>query len=237
MKKVLLITCIAALVLMVATTAMAADNNWRVFLRASTPTYGNYTPAATLGVSTTKTDNFDSGFGGDSVYTAPQSTQACIASLEDPAKGFANNPPLYKTSYKQSFTEGAKTWDLVLWTGSTWGDMGAVRVGIYGNSSYLTTDTFTYTLKVINDPTGTYAAGKTWELTPGMLGTADIPAFTIDFNNGGAISASTDSVAKDVGVRMQFTANAGVVPEPGSMLALGSGLIGMAGFAIRRRRA
>lgn len=250
MKKFLMVVCVIAL-LAVASAAYASDNAWLISIKAVTPASAGGGAAALVGVGTTSdlTASFPASNGG---ATAEQSAgdatnvfhsrhdglrdvdgqEAYEWGLKIGAKGTVPGTTLVNICIWNNATANLGAGgilnqnlayalysgnDLLAWFSS---DLGTVKALAMAGDVGLTEGLWSNTSVLIKNATS-------WSPT-----TANMGFFVQRTVNNGAAYGDLDTY--------RFVAFAPqeviVTPEPGSLMALGSGLIGLAGFAIRRRR-
>jgi len=240
MKKIIVMGLVAILALgfaAVANAAYTADTDWLVYLKASDTVNAN----ATSFNAGSQTGAFDGTGDGKDAAAAPAASGAAIIAGWDLGAG-ANNAG-YSADRRLALTEGGtKTWgDIRLSVGSTYAGaavklIGWNATGSYDLANYLGADAGKgrVQLIVVNDITGTFAANEvlyTWDgLTNGASAT---PMFTKTFNNAQLLKSGYTTLKLVASVDSSVPP---VVPEPGSFVALGSGLVSLVGFSIRRRK-
>ena len=235
MKKLVVILVVA---LMVSGAAYASATNWAVYLQASTTAYGSAATNSTMGVAATASVLY---------YTANTGAQAETA-IYLPNQTPLKDPQFYKTE-KRVAPVYPQTWDIRLWCGTSYPST-TIRVSWWIPAAALSlpggAGGMDYKLVVVSDPTGQLTVGEEiFKLsvpsggTELWGGTQAIPMghFDLSTTGGGkSLLMSPDSAAIASGLQLQFIATP-PIPEPSGLLALASGMVGLAGFAWRRRRA
>jgi len=211
MKKLFVLAMVMGLVLAMAGAA-SATYLWGTVACTSTTTYTNYGASTTFG-QFSPTGTNPQGF---------DNTKAWTAILTEPLSG--SQATVWQ---KQYLATSPDAWIIQVWAGENWaGSTLAFRLWSSGTAS---TDQVRR-LKVLYDATGTYTAGT-------------ILANNIAFATGKSATAPlVNIVLPAFKTAAPKSANSGIylsfetVPEPGSMVAMLSGLVGLAGYAIRRRK-
>jgi len=219
MKKLIVLGIVATMVMGFAVVAQAAyDTDWVINIKAATDAAG------TAAASTT-------GLRARGIYTDPKAAEDTVA----PPAGAAPIVFVYSTigadnlvnDFRGSFTGTEKVWNLTV---------GNARYGTAPETVYLfgwnpaNTSVVTY-----NDflPLGSETI-TLYNAPGGVRGTVAWSVSGLVNGNGGSADANTwKSGPIAMGSQYQLVVT---VPEPGSMLAMLSGLVGLAGFAIRRKR-
>jgi len=230
-KTVMVVVFLAALLLSVACMAMATETNWLLLMRASSPAYTYGGIILLAGTSTSSIDGKDSG----DVALFFNSTCA-NAGIYRP--DFPDVPPIYRSDKRAPIVAPeTKSWDILVGRGSYfpgtavrfawWAPTGTNDpVGTIGGVPYI------YKIEVVRDPTGEHSS-FVWTSNDPTGGTSVAPLGFIDWQNAPMVADKNAMIKR--GIMLRFTA--APIPEPGSMLVLASGLTGLVGFAVRRRRA
>ncbi|MEN6520984.1 MAG: PEP-CTERM sorting domain-containing protein [Armatimonadota bacterium] len=236
--KVLLI--VAVLVMALATSAMASETKWSFAMDITSSNYNNYQ----LGTDEAGQVN---GTNQSSSY---------ITNTAGYCLGYSGATRFDTNSELLAITAGESgTWSAYAWVGN----------GFVGNTATIswksptglpaTISNMPYTLKVkiLSDPTNTYAAGTEW-IIPSNLGATYVIGATFGNANdatkldairytqqanvvpGKSSAFDLSTLNNGKAVKMEVTmAPTPSVPEPGSMLALATGLVGLAGGLLRKR--
>ncbi|MCE5200422.1 MAG: PEP-CTERM sorting domain-containing protein [Armatimonadota bacterium] len=229
MKKVIVFGLVGMMVLgmAVAAGAATADNGWMMSIKAgigalaSSETAG----AATIGV-------------GTSISTAdwpmPQQSPMVQVNVALPGGSFIG------TKNRVLYTDANLRWDMYIWNPMTSSD--TVDLVVYNTSMYKmnTGDSFK-----LWEEDAKHAGYYTllYSLTDDARGTGTANAVAWETSLTVARTASVGTAAAPSGKHLIATANYDlqtftepIVPEPGSIVAMLSGLVGLAGFGIRRRK-
>jgi hypothetical protein len=231
MKKAILILCVVALIVGVATAAMAQPNTSYWGVQFTTGWYNGTSmsngSSATLGARTGAVSQ--TPVSGD-----PTNTDSAIAiwNAGAQAKYIESSPILTTPPYYQ--------FDMKVLVMGQYGHGNQVYIsafagdGIAGSSSKGLPTNYWVTVKSVDGLT-TYGS---WSQSQLYVAGLSFPDATVAGRQGFWYTASGTGTGWAGGNLQSFTVTVGpAVPEPGSMLALGSGMIGLVGFAIRRRRA
>ncbi|MEN6371587.1 MAG: PEP-CTERM sorting domain-containing protein [Armatimonadota bacterium] len=227
--KVLLLA--AVLVLALAVTAMATEAKWSFTTNIS----GGASSGCQLGTDSSATTMNASAVSATAAGCYAWFTgQTRFVSYSNLTSITAANP--------------IRTWTTYAWVGESYASSTATITWKSSTTVPTSIASVPYTLKIkiLTDPTGTYTAGTEWNLS-GLTSTVVTgPTFSnlnaIKYTQvipEGKTSAAYDlaPLANGKSVQMQVTMapTASAVPEPGSMLALATGLIGLAGGIFRKR--
>jgi len=228
MKK---LVAILVVVVLACGTAYAAD--WALSLQAGTSTGTNSGLQTRFGEKVGATVGYDTGI--DAIYGSPSTSGAAFAYYNPLYAKDTNN--VYKAEYRPTGGAADVQWasaegDLMcLWLGAAFPAGKDVVLKGWTDSGVIPADAVRVYLEIISDPTGKYAAGTQFDFTPGasIPSASKVVAFSWDSTqvNGLRNKWTTSGVTMKLCVKH--------VPEPSSLLALASGLAGLAGFAWRRR--
>lgn len=213
MKKFIVIGIIAMMVMGLAVTAMADATALAVFLRASTDTAGKLGSYGTFqaGTKGTATDAFVIA-EGDAYFS---STLSDVAAVFAPSGGGD-----VSKDFRAPITSGVKTWNL------TFGGKNAAAAGYLSmwNTTAATADVPSNMSVILYSANAAFVKGApVFSMNTSLNGNwTSTAGYTGDFYQTNAFG--------------NYVLEVGQVPEPGSMVAMFSGLVGLVGYGIRRRK-
>lgn len=213
MKKLLVIGIVMVMVMGLAVAASAQlDNTWMAQLRAVSGTPALGSGNLTLGTKVGANDGFTITAGEDGILTPATGT---------PGEIISNIVPGQRTNkdVRAPVTGATKVWDLSMYI--VGGAAGTVTLtGWMATGVNMLDHSVSGPDVVLNLYEGT---NSLWTVPYSTSGSQLAPMFTQTF---------TLDAGQTLALRLVATS----VPEPGSMVALFSGLIGLVGFGIRRRK-
>jgi len=221
MKKLIVMGIVAMMVMGLSVAASAAiDTDWAVQLRAMNGTLSMGT--GTFGTKVGANDAFTTTGAEDANFPSPTATWAEVGSTIGGVSRISKDyrAPLDLVNFKG--LANAKVWNLSLSIqGGTQGPIKLIGWLPTAAAGVITADAD----QIVELRQGDVVL---WAVPKGVGGTSTAPQFTkTDFAYDGANPIALQLVAYTPGP---------IVPEPGSMVAMFSGLVGLAGFAIRRRK-
>lgn len=221
MKKLIVLGIIATMVMGMAVAASAAiDNAWVVQMRAETVPevgIGQSGGNITLGTKVGAHDEYTIASGEDSVIKAPTGVKGTI---------YSDIMDLCAKDYRAPLQAGeTKTWTLLVGINDV--TSGPVKV-----SAWVAANTNVIDPSTDGDPDLLVQLFKDgvllWTAPQNINGSQAEPQFAQEFQ-----------FENNTPFTLQLVASAipeAPIPEPGSMVALFSGLVGLVGFGIRRRK-
>jgi len=249
MKKILVIAIATMMVMGLAVIANAdTAGQWYVQLKATNQDGANgSTTTFTYGCKTGALDGYDS-VNDTNNGTGASATTTVYLGCFDNGNGSA------QTGYsadKRSVGTTANKWNLKVWMGSQaiatgikitgWNPSGTYSMNGVGMQMHLRISSIPTALQgvLMLSQNGAAAApakvGDEYLFANGVNGTSTLPQMTWLFTAGG----TTDGFASIKGGNPPAEGayiGLELVPEPGSMLAMLSGLVGLVGYGIRRRK-
>ncbi len=243
MKKVLgIVFLLVVLVSAMAYAAEPADQPaWTVSFTADNGAVSLGLAAAQFGTKTGTVvkdgkDNFD---GNGMAFTSAAGARFVAFRVSDSTLALNKDYKTTLSPMNSVYPGGQKIWSM--YVGAQAGDAG-VTPGIIKLYTTVTTTwptqlpnavgtmvPVTYTLKMLNNQGLTdplYANGTTWTITNPATFSLELPFRQLQAN-------TVANVWSDA-YQMELVQSA--VPEPSSLMAMGAGLMGLIGFAARRRR-
>jgi len=218
MKKLILIGIVAAMVmgLSVAASALAFTSNDKLLIGMKAEYLGNTQAACTYGTQALSLDAFDATDSGHSPKANGVGEIICIdlgvaGTVTDGRWAVDKRAPL--TGLSQS-----KLWSLKAYVNPVGSGNLVIKAWVVSTGKITSTD----------------FGAKLYE----GVGTGGLLLWTAPFNLSGTASAPQfTSSSYNVGEGYQmFTLQIFTIPEPGSMIAMLTGLVGLVGFGIRRRK-
>lgn len=214
-----------------ATGAFAAGENWVIQLRASDAAWGSAGPTNLYADG----DGFSDAFvSGEDIPIGLTGSGIAKLGIYNAAAG---TPPFLRTDKRFTIGDGEtkEFSNIRLWLGTDYG-VTEVRLALWIPTAAPLTNHI-YELVVVNDPTATYANGAVlWTGTEGAKGgSSSAPLYYATWSGSAAINTLKMSDADAVTRGLELKLVVKPVPEPTSLLALVSGLAGLAGMALRRR--
>jgi len=222
---------ILVVVLLVSGSAFAAD--WTIALKAGNATAGNAGSTNFYGAKdAATTDGFDSGT--DFGYGTIAGTTGNVAYYHaTPYGGDANS--IYKWDYhaKLDITKGTEWNPLYVWASAGYTPtILTLRYYTQLGTTPGITDTQKIYLEIISDPTGTYQPGFQVEIPRGVSIASASAVIAFTWTGEAVNMLKNGGLSNPAKCKLVVAPN---IPEPSSLLALASGLAGLAGFAWRRR--
>lgn len=233
MSRVLLIV---VLVLGIAASVAAGPNDtWTIYLKAADSSGSNGLATSCLFGTKVGASDFPAETSNDASNPAGSTGTSAVLGAFDLGPGNYNNG--YYKDLRAPYdpvTHPLTVWNLRLYLQPNWSAGDLVLTGWNPTGYYVLNGSIHVALRVVDDPTGTYAPGTTLcTFGTGLHGTSSNPEFTAVFHNTAPIKAGGY-------VSLQlFDADAvlpSAVPEPGCLTSLAAMLGGFSGLAILRRR-
>ena len=217
-----------------ATSSFAGSNDsWIVYLKVTDSGGANGLAAlCQYGTKTGATDGPPPELGSpanDAANSTGSGSAAALGCFDLGAGTYGNG---FSKELRAPIASGQKIWSLRLWVQSGWTPGNVILTGWNQTGAYALNGSFPVLLKVVSDPTGSFAAGTTlYTFNGGSFGTSTTPQFAKTFGNTGVIKGGAGWV------HLQLIAgSAAAYPEPTGLAAVLSLIGGFAGVAVRRGR-
>jgi len=246
MKKVLAILClVVVLTITMAAMASAAEDNWRFYLKADDGAGMYAASAMTIGVTPTSKDgNYADQAASDTadLRFPIAATSATVKAVEGQFLSMLWNRDLKSPRppwIVPYLPPVEKVWDLRVAGLTDTSALTPIRLSFLTISSAMFPTAkiggrgVKYWLRMVDNQEveGAPLNGTVWSIPIPTVHSNTIPYFTVTLPTLKLISNTEGTFIND-GYKMEFYQT----PEPSSLLALGAGLMGLAGFASRRRR-
>jgi hypothetical protein len=231
MKK-LIVLAVVVMAFSMVSAAYAQAPQWLVSFKATDAVNGNAAATTTFGTKNLAKDATEvTADSNDTNMVAGVSTSVYFASFDnaiDPDGSAGNGWSTDRRAPYDGYKWTWKTWNAKLWMNSA---ASHATIKLTGwNATGTTSDlpaNWTAKVTVVNDPQGLYT-GQTFTFNTAANGTSSTPQLNWSFSTGGGEFYK--------GLNNAMTLKFEAVPEPGSMVAMLSGLVGLGGYVIRRKK-
>ena len=238
------VPAVVVLILMLAGMAGAAQDNWRLRITADDGTGMYPANGAQVGVHFAASDGYSSGLYDDGVVYSGIDADTPTGTSTHVAAVIPGQTEVYlKNIMSPRMPAPARTWEVCV-AANVGSPISEMRLRVYTvSSTTLPTTTFDgvslgYYIALVDNKgmPGAPANGTRWEIPVPTAHSPTVPLWTCPINLPVIkLSERSNAALASEGYRVQLIQE--VVPEPSSILALGSGLLGLAGYALRRRKA